>query len=781
MMRLPGIHDREGRHIVPTGGWCLDTIALAENPKPTNYTHLRGDIHWLVRVNWGYGSAGTLPLPEQYSEMARRLTRYVESSPGCSRWIIGNEPNLPREWPQGRPIRPIDYAECYVACRHAIHAIPGHTQDEVLVAGPGPWNAQLTYPGNLQGDWVAYFEDVQELLGTDCDGFALHAYARGYSPEAVTSEARMDAPFVHRRKGFRVYRDWVDAIQPQLRHKPRYLTEVNGNGPWEAQGLIPAVLEEISAYNATNAYGFRSVVFYRYPAYDQNIPYHMEGKADILAEFQAAAQREYILPKDVATQATAYPEQLYMPQINSGVSQASTSPTRDIDPRLVERGMEIVDAVAQPGQTRWQVVRARWYNEAEAEGRHHIYVEALDTDGKPLAGIPFTVTWPSDKTGSATNGRSGFDAGNVQMSPSRHEFSVAISDGQPSDRVQRLGMGAETPSGFNAGIHTSTLVVFQRMAAVVKQPQETSEESPTPTPQPSTSPVPTLVHPVGDARYRIVTQPYGVNGDYYQQFTIDGVPLLGHEGIDFGTPAGTRIVAVAAGRVTEVGDQSPKGYGKWVKVVHAWGESVYAHLSQQSVRVGDSVQSGQLLGLSGSTGNSSGPHLHFGLRVNPYNRSDGWGGYIDPAPYLNATTTPVLVAPATSYAELLTITKAAAAEFKVDWRLLSSLILAESSYNPQSLNPESGARGLGNLMAKTWAEWAAKLGTSDIFDPTDNARVTAAYLAWCIKTAGNERKGLWAYNWGIGRVLEGKTPPDETLAYATKVLFGRDLLMVVGA
>lgn len=67
---------------------------------------------------------------------------------------------------------------------------------------------------------------------------------------------------------------------------------------------------------------------------------------------------------------------------------------------------------------------------------------------------------------------------------------------------------------------------------------------------------------------------------------------------------------------------------------HAWGESIYAHLSSVGVVVGQNVGRGERLGVSGNTGNSSGPHLHFAVRINPYRRGDGWGGYRDPLPYL---------------------------------------------------------------------------------------------------------------------------------------------------
>lgn len=180
------------------------------------------------------------------------------------------------------------------------------------------------------------------------------------------------------------------------------------------------------------------------------------------------------------------------------------------------------------------------------------------------------------------------------------------------------------------------------------------EKQPTPQPtQPSKMTV--LTHPVRDPQYRRVTQAFGARPEYYSQYTIDGVPLKGHEGVDFGTPVGTVIVAVDSGVVTEVGDQGSKGYGKWVKVVHDdWGETVYAHLSRQTVRVGDKVSKGDPIGVSGETGNTRGAHLHFGLRVNPYDRRDGWGGYEDPMPYLLRQSVAPAPAPSQAVVDPLT-------------------------------------------------------------------------------------------------------------------------------
>lgn len=90
----------------------------------------------------------------------------------------------------------------------------------------------------------------------------------------------------------------------------------------------------------------------------------------------------------------------------------------------------------------------------------------------------------------------------------------------------------------------------------------------------------------------------------------------GHNGIDFGSPEGTRVIAAASGIVQATGntDVAPGcySYGKWVLVRHANGLStLYAHLSHISVSQGDAVAGGGLLGLSGNTGYSTGPHLHF--------------------------------------------------------------------------------------------------------------------------------------------------------------------------
>ncbi|MCB9618676.1 MAG: peptidoglycan DD-metalloendopeptidase family protein [Sandaracinus sp.] len=80
---------------------------------------------------------------------------------------------------------------------------------------------------------------------------------------------------------------------------------------------------------------------------------------------------------------------------------------------------------------------------------------------------------------------------------------------------------------------------------------------------------------------------------------------------------GDAVVAAAAGTVTRVSNEGSVSYGRWVEVDHGNGyRTRYAHLNSQAVRVGQRVSRGQRLGTVGSTGGSSGPHLHYELRRN---------------------------------------------------------------------------------------------------------------------------------------------------------------------
>ncbi|MDR0741819.1 MAG: peptidoglycan DD-metalloendopeptidase family protein, partial [Rickettsiales bacterium] len=113
-----------------------------------------------------------------------------------------------------------------------------------------------------------------------------------------------------------------------------------------------------------------------------------------------------------------------------------------------------------------------------------------------------------------------------------------------------------------------------------------------------------------------ITSGYGMREDPF-----DGKPKL-HKGIDFAGKIGTELFAVAPGRVVSAGERI--GYGKTVEVDHGLGFStLYAHLSKINVMRGDWVRTGTVVGLGGSSGRSTGPHLHYEIRYNgaPFNPS----------------------------------------------------------------------------------------------------------------------------------------------------------------
>jgi murein DD-endopeptidase MepM/ murein hydrolase activator NlpD len=95
-----------------------------------------------------------------------------------------------------------------------------------------------------------------------------------------------------------------------------------------------------------------------------------------------------------------------------------------------------------------------------------------------------------------------------------------------------------------------------------------------------------------------------------------------HTGVDFGAPVGAPIFAAAAGEILTAG--WCRGYGRCIIILHGDGIStLYGHCSAVLVQSGQFVRRGQLIGLVGSTGLSTGPHLHFevrrnGVPINPF-------------------------------------------------------------------------------------------------------------------------------------------------------------------
>jgi len=121
-----------------------------------------------------------------------------------------------------------------------------------------------------------------------------------------------------------------------------------------------------------------------------------------------------------------------------------------------------------------------------------------------------------------------------------------------------------------------------------------------------------------------ISQPFGPSTFWFEP-PYGRFPHF-HTGVDTVAPFGSQVLAADDGVVALVGSSS-QGYGNYVILAHSGGlDTLYGHLATALVKVGDRVNQGQPVGLEGSTGNSTGAHLHFELRINQ--------APVDPTPYL---------------------------------------------------------------------------------------------------------------------------------------------------
>lgn len=134
-----------------------------------------------------------------------------------------------------------------------------------------------------------------------------------------------------------------------------------------------------------------------------------------------------------------------------------------------------------------------------------------------------------------------------------------------------------------------------------------------------------------DGKYPI-TQGFGTQlTDPGLQAFYSHYGLGGHDGIDFGLPMGTPLYAVDDGKIVWSG---PGDYGIQIIIQHSWGKTYYGHMTKTSVEKDVDVKKGSLIGYSGMTGEATGPHLHFGMKPDNADMSNGYAGKVDPMPFL---------------------------------------------------------------------------------------------------------------------------------------------------
>lgn len=150
--------------------------------------------------------------------------------------------------------------------------------------------------------------------------------------------------------------------------------------------------------------------------------------------------------------------------------------------------------------------------------------------------------------------------------------------------------------------------------------------TPTPESRPVEVPVQAVARPAGPVtskmQFAAPLKGYRINSAFGLRRLSMEAKARHHKGVDIAAPTGTPVYTTAPGRVVRAGYQAG-GYGNFIEIKHPNGmTSLYAHLSRIKVETGERVKPDQVIGRVGSTGFSTGPHLHFevrrqGAQINP--------------------------------------------------------------------------------------------------------------------------------------------------------------------
>lgn len=302
-------------------GWIVFTEAIGHDPNDSSGKDFRP---WsdrghgvIVRLNNGYEGAGNLPFERDYPSFATRVANYIQNSPGADIWILGNETNLPREWPgnaggdpnTGEAITPRRYIDCY----NLVWSEVGRRGlgSEILVPSPtGTWappydGTLASLPNRGVPGFIDYWVQVLNALGpSKIGGLAIHAYTHGSDPQLIYSEQRMGWPYQDIAFHFRVYRNFMWRIPSNMRHLPVWITESNefrdqDGYNWDPDGRtiqwIRNAYSEIDNWNSNPAnQDIRALVLFRWPdVWEGNRNYCVSCVGTAVEGFRQALQNDY--------------------------------------------------------------------------------------------------------------------------------------------------------------------------------------------------------------------------------------------------------------------------------------------------------------------------------------------------------------------------------------------------------------------------------------------------------------------------------------------------------
>lgn len=630
MSNIFGMHDYSpvwADMVVGAGrtAWCVNTEGIGRDPNDMGskqYDDHGGRITHIARLNCGYGTTGTIPLPQYYGDFAQRCANFAKGT-NAKYFVVANEICLEWERPDGQEIKFEDYIRCYNLVYEAIKAV----RPDALISpqAHGTWNPATRYPENPSGDWCLVVKhQLERIVG--CEWIALHAYAHYHDPQLIYSNEKMGNPeFSHRHYHWRVLQDQLAEIPERFRHLPVIVTEANGEESWknENNGFLQAMYADVDHWNKQSGnQQVAGVCIYRWPCNLDGLDRGVECKQGVIDDFRQSLNSDYqwtersvgtLIGNAVASTSVA-------PDSNNSYSVARVArfrnaPNGDVITNLeVGTPISVTGNVASAGDlTWWEIVvngQPGWMARADKAGN------VLITESEGFVRVEKVVAEKSVMwvvNAARLRATPGGDV--LGTLPSR--TSVILH----GEKQESGGLTWQKVSTFVPGSSNGSNGLVGWVAEKTGDGTILIERNPLQVGSPT------------DGIYPL-TQMYGENPETYQTIRLqkpDGswYGLSFHNGLDYGLPTGTTIKAIDAGTVARVGFDAG-GYGNFVEITHDWGASIYCHLNQVFMTEGVQVERGNVLGKSGNTGRSSGPHLHFAVQIKPFDWLDGVLGYCDP-------------------------------------------------------------------------------------------------------------------------------------------------------
>ena len=302
-------------------------------------------------------------------------------------------------------------------------------------------------------------------------------------------------------------------------------------------------------------------------------------------QYRAAADRLSLLEREAQVASSEERVGAYRQDINAAVDDLARRQT------FIEEMVDALPADARDGET---------VTNSTAEAQETVEkISRLFPEAAPLARIEARQLAFVEKLTRYADRRSERSAAAIRkLGLDPRAMMRAASRGAMGGPLQKLATGSDgklDPRFERLGLSLARMEALDRSLAGIPQHRPAAVE--------------------------MLTSSYGFRRD---PFTGESAM---HSGLDFRGPTGAPIYAAANGRVSYVGQKS--GYGNVVEISHGNGMITrYAHMSKFHSRVGQEVAAGDVIGAIGSTGRSTGPHLHFEVRIN--DRA------VNPRPFLEA-------------------------------------------------------------------------------------------------------------------------------------------------